>query len=369
MEVNSFFDEVEQHFKDQLPLVVYQKPNSKEFKAWLQTKSDVRFSEGFTEEGFVFSPYKGDRVVIFKKSDCRFITSANTLPSVQFSVSKKSQRSQEAKQAYVALVEGAISKIKSSELSKVVVSRVVDVEHIDKTPLAIFKELVQAYPNAFVYCWFHPKVGLWLGATPELLLSLKRNQLTTVSLAGTLNMSDNAEWSPKEIYEQEVVTNFIVSQLQPFSNEVKAGATVEVKAGKLRHLKTEIRARLNVGKSDLNLIISKLHPTPAVCGFPKALAQSFIESNENYQRSYYTGFLGEINGLVEQSRTSEGKNTENKAFKVLVKQSQLYVNLRCMQLLANRARIYVGGGIVESSVPEKEWQETVDKSHTMMRVL
>ena len=103
--------------------------------------------------------------------------------------------------------------------------------------------------------------------------------------------------------------------------------------------------------------------------FPKDLAKVFIAENEEYSRSYYTGFLGEINCIAEQSRTSTGRNTEHKAFKTLVKESQLYVNLRCMQLIGDSAKVYVGGGIVASSDPEKEWQETVDKARTMMQVL
>ena len=369
MNLSSFFDEVEQHFQSRLPFVIYRKPNSMQFKAWLKANSSLDYSDEFKEEGFVFAPYGDEPAVILKKADCHCLSATQRLSSVQLTTTENSDLTPEIKNAYKLLVARAISEITSTALSKVVVSRVLSVEYSGRSPVAIFNDLIDAYPNAFVYCWFHPKVGLWLGATPELLLSLKRNQLKTVSLAGTLNASDHAEWSPKELHEQQIVTDFIVSQLQAFSTNVESEKAIEVRAGRLRHLKSEIKATLNVQKADLNSIIAQLHPTPAVCGFPKDLAKVFIAENEEYSRSYYTGFLGEINCIAEQSRTSTGRNAEHKAFKARIKESQLYVNLRCMQLIGDSAKVYAGGGIVASSDPEKEWQETVDKARTMMQVL
>ncbi|MBT8291401.1 MAG: chorismate-binding protein, partial [Muriicola sp.] len=46
-----------------------------------------------------------------------------------------------------------------------------------------------------------------------------------------------------------------------------------------------------------------------------------------------------------------------------------FVNLRCMELREDKAIIYVGGGITQDSDPEKEWQETIAKSRTILKVL
>ena len=91
-----------------------------------------------------------------------------------------------------------------------------------------------------------------------------------------------------------------------------------------------------------------LHPTPAVCGLPKEEAKQFILDNELYNRDFYTGFLGELN---------------------LKGQTNLYVNLRCMQLKDNRISIYVGGGITADSNAENEWEETVIKAKVMKNAL
>jgi isochorismate synthase len=87
---------------------------------------------------------------------------------------------------------------------------------------------------------------------------------------------------------------------------------------------------------------------------PKAVAKDFILKNEGYNRAYYTGFLGELNF----------DSFNKKSIK-----SDLYVNLRCMQLKNNQAHIYIGCGITKQSTPQKEWEESVNKSMTMKRVL
>ena len=101
-------------------------------------------------------------------------------------------------------------------------------------------------------------------------------------------------------------------------------------------------------------MIRILHPTPAVCGFSREIAREFIIENENYNRSFYTGFLGEL-------------NLQN--FNKDKKKSALFVNLRCMKIENNKVSIFVGGGITKGSNAEKEWQETVFKSKTMKYVL
>ncbi|MEM6517510.1 MAG: chorismate-binding protein, partial [Bacteroidota bacterium] len=112
-----------------------------------------------------------------------------------------------------------------------------------------------------------------------------------------------------------------------------------------------------------------LHPTPAVCGFPKLDAKQFILENENYNRQYYTGFLGELNFKNRRTRNTNRRNVENSAYGSFRLESDLFVNLRCMQIIKNEAHIYVGGGVTRDSTPEKEWEETTNKAATMMDVL
>ena len=218
---------------------------------------------------------------------------------------------------------------------------------------------------------YHPKVGLWLGATPELLLKVEGKQLTTISLAGTKPYDKNNEvqWSTKELEEQQIVTDYITKQIKPYVQSIKTSNIETVRAGQLLHLKTRVTARLDNKDSRLEDIISALHPTPAVCGFPKIIAKAFILNNEDYNREFYTGFLGELNLKNTNTRNTNRRNVENNAYGVVKTQSNFYVNLRCMQLQSNKALIYVGGGITKGSEPQNEWNETVEKTKTMLKVL
>ena len=113
------------------------------------------------------------------------------------------------------------------------------------------------------------------------------------------------------------------------------------------HLRTDINGELTI-KNSLENLINSLHPTPAICGVPKNVAENFIFENEYYSRDFYSGYLGELNM----------KNETN-----------LYVNLRCMQIQENQILLYIGGGITAASIAEKEWEETVFKAEVIKRIL
>ena len=139
-----------------------------------------------------------------------------------------------------------------------------------------------------------------------------------------------------------------------------------IKAGNLLHLKTRVSGLLT---SNLKEVVTVLHPTPAVCGLPKVTAKQFILNNENYNREFYSGYLGELNIKEKTTRNTNRRNVENNAYSAVKTISNLYVNLRCMQLTDVKASIYVGGGITKDSIAENEWQETVNKTQTMKKVL
>src|SRR5690606_34482688 len=131
------------------------------------------------------------------------------------------------KQFHIDLVKKGIKSIENNEFIKVVLSRKEVVEIDEVNLVELYKKLVQKYPNAFVYLWFHPQVGLWFGATPETLVKLKGNQFSTMSLAGTqvYNNTEKVIWQQKEIDEQYFVTQFIESQLSKISTSLKIGDT------------------------------------------------------------------------------------------------------------------------------------------------
>jgi len=247
------------------------------------------------------------------------------------------------REEYCANVVSAVSKIQSGAIKKVVLSRVKEIKSNSfKNPLRVFYKLCMKHPAAFVSLVYIPENLVWITATPELLISADQDKIETVSLAGTKPLENMEEWGEKEKIEQQVVTDYIRNVLQKYCENISVSGPQEVIAGNVKHIKTSFSAKLNTGLWNL---VSALHPTPAVCGIPLDEANQFIKQTEGYDRKYYTGFLGPCN--------MEGK-------------TDLFVNLRCAEVLTDAVNLYIGGGITKDSVPEKEWEETELKSKTLL---
>lgn len=247
---------------------------------------------------------------------------------------------------YEVLVQKAISQIRLGRFDKVVLSRFKDIGLSDwKSPIDFFKKLCANYPNAFCSIVHLPGNGIWIGASPELLVSANRSQFTTVSLAGTKRLPENESladlaWTQKEIEEQAFVSRYVINCFKKLRlREFDEQGPKTIQAGNLAHLKTEYRvSKSETGFDDLeNQMLDLLHPTSAVCGMPLEETRNFVLENEGFDREYFSGFLGPVNVQEE---------------------TNLYVNLRCMKVTGNTARFYAGAGITENSNPQKELQET-----------
>lgn len=351
--MHSIFQKVTQHKKQNLPFVIYRKPNAKTIVGVFQEDDHLYFSNSLSEKGFVFAPFEGSPIIFpFEKAEVNYNT-------VYFEHEldtnfKEFDSSIEKKSVFENLVQRGIEEINRGTFSKVVLSRTesVVIDHFDLE--TAFEKMLQHYPTAFCYCWYHPKIGMWMGATPEKLLNAKESKFNSMALAGTQMFQDIEPivWQNKERVEQEFVTQFILENLKVEATEINVSSPYTTRAGSLLHLRTDIEGTLN-SDSNLKKVVDILHPTPAVCGLPKILAKDFILENEGYNREFYTGFLGEIN---------HDFNSNDNA-------TDLYVNLRCMKVTDKFAQLFIGCGITKDSNPEAEWNETVNKSITMKRIL
>ncbi|MEM9680252.1 MAG: chorismate-binding protein [Bacteroidota bacterium] len=371
MDESTFFNTIDEHYQQQLPFVIYSKPDSPEISCWLQHDSVLHKTTEFSESGFAFAPFDLNQCsILFPEAFCdRMVFTTEGFheehPNSPFDFEH------DQKEDHMALVNLGISEIQNTPLEKVVLSRRKTINIEQPEPLTLFKRLFNRYKKAMVYCWYHPQVGLWIGATPELLLNVEGKSYTTVSLAGTKEIVEEkeAEWTPKEIEEQRIVTEYILNEIEPYVSTKGVSSVETIRAGRLWHLKSIISGRLQSDALGLEQLITAVHPTPAVCGFPKAIAKSFILTHEGYQREFYTGFLGELNIKTSISRNRNRKNVEHSAYQAVKSCTDLYVNLRCMQSEDHNIHIYVGGGITKDSDLESEWLETVAKTKTMLSVL
>jgi isochorismate synthase len=352
--MNPFFLKIINHKEQNLPFVLYSKPNTSNLIGILQQNNTLYHVSDYSEQGFVFASFDEKQLILIPESESEIITAKKEETSFDPIETDDQNFDPEAKFQYEYLVAQGIQAIKNEEFKKVVLSRSEDVQLAEFDFIETFQHLVQLYPATFCYCFFHPEIGLWMGATPEKLLKANGNVFETMALAGT--QKDNFEteivWQQKEKDEQQYVTDFIVKRLKEFAASVVVSEPYSLRAGSIWHIKTDISGVLK-DNSTLEEVIDTLHPTPAVCGLPKKKSKAFILENENYDRTFYTGFLGELNSSFEGNTAS----------------SDLFVNLRSMQIQDNKAILYMGCGVTKESIPEKEWEESVNKSMTMKRVL
>lgn len=351
MDIKGILSKIENHYKAALPFVLYSLPESDSASVCFQNDSNLYNTECYAEECFVFAPFdyhekalcipieKGDVFEVnFKKENIK--QSEITISNGNLD-----------KEEYCNLVKATVRSIKSRNAKKIVVSRKEEFRLENFDIQLLITRILNLYPSAFRYIWYHPKTGLWCGASPEVLVETEGASFSTMALAGTqrYNSFETYNWQHKEIEEQQIVVDEISTSLQKVTSVVRISKTYNHRAASLVHLRTDITGILKKGKTTLSTITSALHPTPAVCGTPQKFAKKYILEKEPYDREFYTGFLGPICEKESCSR--------------------LYVNLRCMKIENDIAKLFVGGGITIASIPENEWEETEHKLHTMLQVL
>lgn len=251
----------------------------------------------------------------------------------------------ETKDEYLNNLDEVIEVIKDNQLPKLVYSRRKIFTDFNQIALKeSFKNLCNAYPNAFSYILINDE-NSWMGAFSEVLGKFNKQThiFETMSLAGTLPVSES--WSEKEIEEQKPVSSYIRDILKKYSETLNESETYDHISGNIKHLRTDFKIKIQ--PEDLDTIIQELHPTPAVCGIPKDFCKENIQKLEKYPRELYAGYI-----------------------KIETEESiQYFVNLRCSKLYKNAVHLFVGGGITAQSNPEKEWIETELKSEAVLKNL
>jgi len=321
-----------------------------------------------SETGFVFAPFLPTKKKIFFPADVlyRFENGVLTMgpppdSTYEHPVARLSQYCRSlisvSSPDYKQLVELGLHKIESGNLEKIVPSRFKDInlpQNFD--PLNSFDQLCAKHPMALVSLVSSPETGTWLGATPELLVSVGDNKFKTVALAGTLPYSPeinlkSVAWTQKEIEEQALVCRYIINCFKKIRlREYDEHGPKTTVAGNVMHLKTDYEVdMLATNFPQLGSVMLKLlHPTSAVCGMPLENALAFLNEYEGYDREFYSGYLGPVN---------------------VKKESNIYVNLRCMQLFKNAVRIYAGAGVTADSVSDLEWNETEMKMLNLQSII
>jgi salicylate biosynthesis isochorismate synthase/menaquinone-specific isochorismate synthase len=259
---------------------------------------------------------------------------------------------------YEDAVSRAVERIRAGELEKVVLAREVRVHAahpIDPAP--VLGALRDVFPACFCFCVGTPELA-FVGASPELLVRREGARAQSVALAGTTRRSadpavdahlgEQLARSRKDREEQSIVTRRIERTLRPVSLWTAAAEEPQlVKVQNVQHLATPIRAQLREPLAAVELA-GLLHPTPAVGGEPRGVADSLIPALEGLDRGWYAGPVGWTD---------------------LSEDGEFFVAIRSALLRGSVAHLYAGDGIVRDSVPADELAETEVKLEALLPLL
>ncbi len=261
--------------------------------------------------------------------------------------------------AYEAAVAGAVERIRTGDVQKLVLAREVTVTAPGAhQPGALFGALREVFGSCFVFCAGTPEAA-FVGASPELLVRRSGAQAATVALAGSARRSadpavddhlgEQLLHSAKNRSEHEIVARRIARRLAPLSVWVEgAPDPVVIKVANIQHLATPIRAQLTEARSALALA-GLLHPTPAVGPEPAGAAgERLIRELEGLERGWYAGPVGWMDAAED---------------------GEFCVALRSALLRDRTAHLYAGAGIVAGSDPAAELAETEIKLDALLPLL
>ena len=244
-------------------------------------------------------------------------------------------------------VDEVIDALRNEEAAKVVMARDLTISSDSEiNEAALVESLHERYPQT----WTFSVDGL-IGATPEMLVSLKEGHLHSRVLAGSC-LPEDAEKLPlslKDRSEHLFALESVVAALLPVAQDVRAPARPEVLVlPNIAHLCSDVDASFPEG-SVLDAV-AQLHPTAAVCGTPLDDALDLIHAHERIERGRYSGPVGWIDGAGN---------------------GEFGIALRCGQLEdhGRTLRVFAGCGIMPDSLSSSEFEETQTKMRPILEVL
>ena len=254
-------------------------------------------------------------------------------------------------------VGSALAEIRSGRVEKVVLARSRAARMARPFDAAVaFAALRAAHPTCFRFLYWDERGGVFLGASPERLVSLRDRTVLADAVAGTGPVEAGSDAGAayallnnrKERREHEVVVRELLAKIGSVCDDV---ATAEAPAiQRLRHvvhLRSTVTGRAPAGTHVLELV-SRLHPTPAVAGSPAGAALDLIRSLEPRSRGWFAGPIGWVDASGD---------------------GDFAVGIRSALVRGDQALLYAGAGIVEGSDPEREWNECETKMRFVEDVL
>ncbi|HEX4905175.1 MAG TPA: isochorismate synthase [Acidimicrobiales bacterium] len=252
-------------------------------------------------------------------------------------------------------VAEAVAAMRAGDLQKVVLAREILVE-ADRPfdVIEILRRLRSAYPSAYLF-----SVDGFIGASPELLVSRTGDVVRSHPMAGTTPRTGDPTAdarlaaallaSSKDRAEHQITIDTVLDALLPFCSYVDSEPEPSIVAlANVQHLASLCEGRLSSPPASVVTLVDALHPTPAVCGFPRHLALDAIDRLEGFDRGRYAGTVGWVDARGN---------------------GRFAVSIRCAEVDGTVARLFAGNGIVADSDPATELAETRAKLNALLSAI
>ena len=268
-------------------------------------------------------------------------------------------QSRPSRQEWMARIAEAAQDIRRGRLEKVVLARTLRISYSRAVNVgAVLENLRVQNPDAAVFA-LRRDGATFLGATPEILARVQQDLVETMSLAGSAprgltpeedrRLAEAMQHDPKIAREHAVVRRHVQEALSGLTDTLIMPDTPDLKKlPSVQHLLTPIHGHLKPG-AGIWSVVNKLHPTPAVSGYPVEAATDYIVSGgEPFARGWYAGAIG---------------------WTRLSGDAQWMVALRSGLIHRNQVDLYAGCGIMGDSDPASELLESDWKFNTMLSAL
>jgi len=254
-------------------------------------------------------------------------------------------------------VAGAVQAAREGLLRKVVLARALRVRDVRVRATTGLASLRRDYPNCAIFAVSRAG-GCFIGATPERLVRIHQGRVTTMAVAGSAprgvsldedrRLGEALLKSPKDRLEHAVVVDVLRDVISEACDDVTTTpAPTLLKLSNIQHLLTPLAGRLREDVSVIELA-GRLHPTPAVGGFPRERALRWLDEHEGLDRGWYAGPVGWLDGRG---------------------QGEFAVAIRSALLRGDEALLFAGCGIMADSDPDQEYAESWLKLRPILSAL
>tara|TARA_B100000767_G_scaffold253994_1_gene259025 strand:- start:276 stop:1733 length:1458 start_codon:yes stop_codon:yes gene_type:complete len=301
--------------------------------------------------------YKNEYNSICKKFDLYEDFENIKLPDqFTYKANKNLIKSNTTKEKFMSLVKKAKTYIEKGDIFQVVLSQRFE-RVLNKKPIEIYNYLRKSNPSPFMFYFNYDDFNI-LGSSPEILVRLRKGEITIRPIAGTRPRGKNTKEDKKyeldllkdkkELAEHLMLLDLGRNDVGKVSkiNSVKVTEKFKVERySHVMHIVSNVIGKFNNKFTLFETLLSGF-PAGTVSGAPKIRAMEIIDELEKNKRKLYAGGIGYF--------------TPNGEFDTCIA-------LRTALIKNNKFYVQAGAGIVADSKPDKEYAETVNKAKGLMK--